>query len=75
MHYQLRSVLEAMLKMSGALNGEMLRLCRTDQFTDTPDCLQLIEELRGSYMEGLQNLRTIERRIMANGLRPPPEEE
>jgi len=38
------------------------------------DAAQLIESLRGSYMEGLQNLRTIEHRIMARGLIPPPGE-
>lgn len=72
MNSDIRGVLEAFLKMSNALSSELMRLSKNDQFNDTPECIQLIESLRGSYMEGLQNLRTIEHRIMARGLIPPP---
>ena len=74
MNRQLREILEAYLKMSRALNDELLRLSKTDQFSNHPECLQLIENLRGSYMEGMQILRAVEHRIVASGLIPPPGE-
>jgi hypothetical protein len=73
MDAKLRTILEAMLKMSIALNGELVRLTRTDQFSENPECVQLIENLRSNYTESLQNLYTLERRIHASGLTPPKE--
>lgn len=74
MDRQLQGILEAYLKMSRALNDELLRLNKSDQFSQHPECLQLVENMRGCYMEGLQTLRSIERRILASGLMPPPED-
>lgn len=75
MDAKLKNIMEAMLNMSVALNGELVRLTRTDQFTDDVECIRLIENLRSNYTESLQNLYTLERRIHASGLLPPQGEE
>ena len=75
MDAKLKNIMEAMLNMSVALNGELVRLMRTDQFSEDTESVRLIENLRSNYTESLQNLYTLERRIHASGLIPPPEED
>lgn len=43
-----------------AMNDELTRLHRSEQFTGSPECMQLCEQLRESYFRGLENLREIE---------------
>jgi len=72
MDQRLESIIAALLRNIDTLNHEIQRLSRSEQFTPTAQCFQMIEQIRGSCMCSLQNLRTVERRLY---LRLPASEE
>jgi hypothetical protein len=74
MDVRLKGILDSLLRNVEVLNSEMLRMVRTDQFSDADQCFHLLERVRGSCMYTMENLRTIECRLYARELAPPPEE-
>ncbi|MDE3037574.1 MAG: hypothetical protein KGJ21_03850 [Pseudomonadota bacterium] len=70
----LRDILETLLLNSEVLGEEILRLGRTEQFSHSAQCFQLIDTIRDSCIESLKTLHTIERRLHARDLLPPCEE-
>jgi|GEM_PF-3938728 len=60
MDNRLTEILEALLLNVEVLNREIERLSRTEQFSPTPQSRQLIEKIRGSCTNSLQNLHTAE---------------
>ena len=73
MDAQLRNLLESLLKLTRSVSEEILRLSKTEQFTESDACKRLIEDIRSNYKDGLQNLDTIERRLYVHALLPPKE--
>jgi hypothetical protein len=73
MDLQLRNLLELLIKLTKTVNDEILRLSMTEQFTESPECTAMIEDIRNNYAESLQNLDTIQRRLFVHALLPPNE--
>ncbi len=71
MDRQLKTILEAFLKLMRVLNDEVTRLSDTSQFDDHPQCLQLVEEIRSGCADIFKTMNLVERRIYAQGLVPP----
>jgi hypothetical protein len=57
------------------LNKEIVRFARSNQFTETAECMQLIESIRDSCTCSIQALNTVERALRYSALRPPPDGE
>mgnify|MGYP000963364108 CR=1 FL=1 len=63
MEPRIAHILEAFASHVHSLSAELARLARSDQFSPTPECFQLIERLRGNCVCTLENISTIERRL------------
>lgn len=63
MDQRLIHIIESLLLNVDTLNREIARQARSEQFTATSQCAQLVERIRGACTCTLQNLQTIERRF------------
>lgn len=70
MDRRLETIIESLLQNIETLNKEIQRLSRTEQFTPTAQCFQMIEHIRDGCLSSLQNLRTMERMLCIRKLTP-----
>lgn len=71
MDQRLADVLKYLKLTVDTLAKEILRFSRSDQFSDSVECLQLIESIRDSCTCCLQTLNSVERQLQYSRLRPP----
>lgn len=69
MNHKLLEILAAILRNVDALNEELIRLYRTEQFNPDDECHALIEEIRQSCADSLSTTDMVDRLLKAY---PPP---
>ena len=60
MDTKLLEILEAILRNVDALNNELMRLYRTEQFEPHPECYELISHIRSSCSGSLYNAEMLD---------------
>jgi hypothetical protein len=61
MDMRIVGLLESLLLNVRVINGELERLHRSEQFTDTAEARQLCERLREAYVRGMEVLERVEK--------------
>ena len=74
MDARLKGILESLLLNIEVLGDSLIRLSRSEQFTPTSQCFQLIEQIRGACLCSLQTARSIERNLHRRNGSSPAEE-
>jgi len=70
---KMKAVLEAFLRMLSAMNQEVGTMSRAGSFSDVEECTMLVDEIRLICLDGLKTLEALENKLMAAGLKEPPE--
>ncbi len=61
MNHKLIEILEAILRNVDALNAELMRMYRTEQFEPHPECYELIAHIRNSCSGSLYNAEMLDK--------------
>lgn len=73
MDARIQAILEPMLVNLRVLDGELLRLMRSDLFTADDACFQLIEQVNEACFANLQTVESLRRRLAGNAFVIPPD--